>query len=298
MNSVILKDRFLEALRRDGIEPDCEIIPDGRLHRFRDWLDKPGTLNGWYILFPDYPPTGIYGCWRRGIRQKWTGSLPLNHPLITNRLNFLNKIVKKQNRFGRLHAEEILSEAAPANGRHGYLMKKHVDAHGISYLRGALLIPLRDMDGQIHGLQRIFPDGSKFFSKGTNKTSHFHLIGNLTGPTIYIAEGYATAATVHELSGVPTAVAFDAGNLLPVAEALRKAHPDIQLIICADYDRWTIGNPGMTFALKAADAVGGRIVWPRFSDFNSRGSDFNDLSHEEGEDAVLKCLNRAGGEYV
>ena len=293
-----LEIKFLHAMRQAGFEPDCQIIADARLHRFRDWLDKPGTKNCWYIIFPDRPPTGAYGCWRRGIHETWVGSVSTNDHLAANRLKSINRIIAKKLEHGRMLAEEILQKAAPANGNHRYLIKKKVGAHGIFYLRGALLIPLRDMDGQIHGLQRIFPDGSKRFTRGTNKSGHFHLLGTPKENILCIAEGYATAATIYEISAAATAVAFDTGNLLPVAEAFRAAYSEIEIVICADFDRFTPGNPGMKFALKASDAVGGRIVWPRFSDFNSRGSDINDLYLEEGEDAVLNCFRGTGGYHV
>ena len=69
----IVEREFLDAMRQAGFEPDCPIVSDGKLHRFRDWLDKPGTLYGWYVLFPDHLPAGVFGCRRRGILETWTG---------------------------------------------------------------------------------------------------------------------------------------------------------------------------------------------------------------------------------
>ncbi|MDD2943180.1 MAG: hypothetical protein PHC51_09480 [bacterium] len=67
---------FLTAMRRAGFEPDCQLFADGRLHRFRDWLDKAETLNGWYILFPNYPASGAFGCCQRGISESWSERIP------------------------------------------------------------------------------------------------------------------------------------------------------------------------------------------------------------------------------
>jgi putative DNA primase/helicase len=72
MNSGNIISRFLSTMRQAGFEPDCKIVADGELHRFRDWLDKPGTLSGWYILFPDSPASGAFGCSRRGISERWS----------------------------------------------------------------------------------------------------------------------------------------------------------------------------------------------------------------------------------
>jgi putative DNA primase/helicase len=295
MISSIDKESFLSALRKSGIEPDGDIAADGRLRRFRDWLDKPGTKNCWYVLFSDYPPAGAYGCWRRGIRRTWIGSASVDDPLLANRLESISRLLSLEYEKGRELAVDLWQKAIPANGQHQYLRKKKVGTYGLRYSKGALLIPVKDASGQLHGLQRVYHDGSKRFTKGTDKAGHFHLIGTPKDSTLYIAEGYATAATVHEVTCHAIAVAFDSGNLQPVAEALRSAYPGFQLIICADDDRWKDSNPGLTKARAAAAAVSGRLALPRFSNFTSRGSDFNDLYCEEGAEAIRICFATIGG---
>ena len=99
------------------------------------------------------------------------------------------------------------------------------------------------------------------------------------------------AATVHQVTGYAVAVAFDAGNLLPVALNLHAVYPDHQFVMCSDDDRQVEGNPGLTKAMAAAQTVGGQVLWPRFSDPHSSGSDFNDLCLEEGANSVLSLFN-------
>ena len=94
------------------------------------------------------------------------------------------------------------------------------------------------------------------------------------------------------------AVAFDAGNLQPVAEALRASFPDADLLIAADDDHTTEGNPGASKAAHAAKAVGGRTVLPRFADASCRGTDFNDLAQAEGPAAVKAQIEAALGTLV
>ena len=89
------------------------------------------------------------------------------------------------------------------------------------------------------------------FKRDTAVTGRFHAMGKL-GRRILIAEGYATAATLHEITGHAVACAFTASNLMPVAEALRKKYPDAVLIIRADDDHTEEGNPGLTNATAAA----------------------------------------------
>jgi len=298
MTGIDIQEQFLSAMQRAGFEPDCIIVADGNLHRFRDWLDRPGSRNGWYVLYPDFPTAGAFGCWKRGIKETWTGDISRSSDLMAQRLAMIRNVLAGKYEEGKRRATKILAESVLPNGQHGYQQMKKVKAYEIRYHKGALLIPVMDLAGQIHGLQRIYRNGSKRFTYGTDKVGHFYLIGTPSNNILCIAEGFATAATIHELTGYAVAVAFDSGNLRPVAEVLRSAFPEYLLLVCADDDRFTEGNPGMTKAWMAAEAVGGEMIVPHFSDFTSRGTDFNDLYLEEGKDAVLNCFNGRGGSYV
>lgn len=128
----------------------------------------------------------------------------------------------------------------PDTGRSGYLKAKGVRAWGLRFSRGSVVVPARDVDGKIWTLQFIDAEGEKRFLTGGAKRGRFHMVGELDREQprlIGIAEGYATAATVHEAIGWSVAVAFDAGNLAPVAEAIHKRYPDALIVLCADDDR-------------------------------------------------------------
>ena len=112
-------------------------------------------------------------------------------------------------------------------------------------------------------------------------------IGDFNEPrTILICEGFATGATLHEETGHPVLCAMNAGNLLPVATAARSAWACAELVICADNDRQTEGNPGLTYATAAAKATGAKLIVPEFPE-GVAGSDFNDLA----------MLRRKGGRH-
>ncbi|MPY76879.1 MAG: DUF3987 domain-containing protein, partial [Alphaproteobacteria bacterium] len=112
--------------------------------------------------------------------------------------------------------------------------------------------------------------------------------------TVCIAEGYATAASIHAATGHTTVVAFSAGNLSAVAEAIRQQHPGAHLIVCADDDRETVGNPGLANAHAAARAVGALLAVPIFGEDRSRGViDFNDLHRLCGPEAVREAITAA-----
>ena len=176
------------------------------------------------------------------------------------------------------------SATAQVNG-HPYLAAKGVKAHGIRRSGDRLLIPVMDAAGALHGIQVIGPDGVKRFNTGATVAGHFHLIGKPVGQ-LYLCEGYATGATIHEAIGAAVAMAFHAGNLRAVALVLREAHPDAELVVCADDDRYTEGNPGVAHARAAAAAVGGLVLVPSFRRPGPGDTDFNDLARSEGLAAV------------
>ncbi|CAA7625927.1 hypothetical protein MTBSS4_550008 [Magnetospirillum sp. SS-4] len=113
---------------------------------------------------------------------------------------------------------------------------------------------------------------------------------------IVIAEGYATAATIHETTGRPVIAAFDSGNLKAVAETVRAKFPEREILIAADNDHANKhGNIGLSKAEEAAKAVGGHVVAPAFdADEKARGlTDFNDLAKSRGPRQVALAIDGA-----
>jgi putative DNA primase/helicase len=211
--------------------------------------------------------------------------------------------------------------------QHPYLERKAVGAHGVHLntagplllhggeaepqtwsARGDLIVPVRDASGALVGAQSIAADGRKCFARGAAIAGGHHLIGALEpGGTLLIAEGYATAATLHEATGQPVAVAFHASNLKAVADAYRAADPVLRILIAGDNDHQRereIGadgrpkdNVGRLKAEAAAQAVGGALLIPPFEP-QQPGSDRNDLAQLLGErlgpvlDAALAAAER------
>ena len=188
-------------------------------------------------------------------------------------------------------AAKMLSDSSLCDS-HPYLTKKGVKSHGLRVHGDKLIIPAYAPDGSLTTVQTISPDEEKRFLKGGRKQGSCYPIGNITaGCTPHIVEGYATGASVHEATGQPVVVAFDSGNLLPVAKSISAKYPNLKLIICGDDDAWREGNPGKTAALAAAKAVGGQAVFPDFGHDRVEGwTDFNDLHQAQGLEAVRKCV--------
>ncbi len=175
-----------------------------------------------------------------------------------------------------------------------YLARKGVGGHGVRYSpsgNGTIAIPICDDTGKVWGLQIVRGrDGGKRLEKqywpaGMNKAAHYHMLG-APGAVILLAEGYATAATLFEATGL-CVVAFDADNLMPVAQALHKSYPKAYILACADDDYLTKDphgnpwNPGVEAAQAAATAVRGGWVEPEFPGDREgkKLTDFNDLQH-------------------
>jgi phage/plasmid primase-like uncharacterized protein len=123
-------------------------------------------------------------------------------------------------------------------------------------------------------------------------------------PVVVIAEGYATTATIAKQPNICALAAFDSGNLLSVATALREQHKDKVIIIAGDDDHRLETNPGRTKALEAAAAVKGVAIFPQLSaEQKERGmTDFNDLASQNPEmvesqfQAILARTARQGRE--
>jgi putative DNA primase/helicase len=181
----------------------------------------------------------------------------------------------------REKAAVIWQAAEPAPENHPYLVTKGIRSHGLRVHEGKLVVPMRD-GATLHSLQFIGLEGDKHFLSGGRVSGCYLLIGTPDG-ALCIAEGYATGASIHEAAGCAVAVAFNAGNLLPVARTLRAKFPDLRLTVCADDDASTPGNPGLSKAREAAQAVDASLAVPDFGRNRPNGAtDFNDLHRHAG----------------
>ncbi|OGR01019.1 MAG: hypothetical protein A2511_01375 [Deltaproteobacteria bacterium RIFOXYD12_FULL_50_9] len=270
MNTVML---FKQAMRNTGIKPPDEILADGCLHRFTVYGDKPQSKNGWYVFHDGDLATGAFGCWKRQVNEAWS-SEPYQsmtpEEQTAYKIKMANITRQRTADQKRIQAEcrawcaNVWPKAQNATSDNPYLRRKGVKAYGVKVFEDTLLVPVQDLEGAIHGMQFIAPDGSKRFKTGTNKVGHFFKIGMSKENIVIICEGYSTGATIHEATGHAVVVAFDAGNLLPVAQRIRSRFCDMKIILAADDDKDTEGNPGISKAIKAARAVGGLLVYPLF----------------------------------
>ncbi len=287
---------FESVLREAGLTPG-EIIADGTLHRCGT-SDKPNGKNGWYIFHGDHPASGAYGDWRTGMTETWTANgekalTKAERQALKARME--RDKAAREEETARRHAEarekakRIWNACPPAPADHPYLIRKSVIFDGLRLsMDGRLVVPVLDEAAAIQSLQFIAPDGGKRFLTGGKTTGGFFAIKGGRGP-LYVAEGFATAATVHAATGETVLAAFNAGNLEAVAVMARAKYPDREIIICADDDRQTESNPGLTKGDEAARRIGGLVAVPKFADLDA-GTDFNDLAAAEGLEVVKAQL--------
>jgi phage/plasmid primase-like uncharacterized protein len=299
---------FAAALTANGMVVKGEPVMDGNWHRVPVEGDGKGTKSGSYRGFLDGVPNGnIVNFKAGGEPVKWvmTGNAPAE--LDRDRLKAEAKerqterdqALRAQHKAIAKKAYGVFINAVEAAPEHPYLARKGVPAIGLKQDdKGNLLVPVRDAKGFLWNVQSIAPDGDKRFLTDGRKAGLMHGLneGELDlkhAKTIIVAEGYATAASLHQATGIPAIVAFDAGNLKPVAEAIRKANPQADIVIAADDDRKAERNPkigfnvGMVKAEEAAQAVGGRAIRPPLTEAEKdKGlSDFNDLEAARGREA-------------
>lgn len=219
--------------------------------------------------------------------------------------------VKAEHKRVREQALNIWEASKPCDD-HPYLKRKSVQAYGLRVgnwpLRngegkvyaqqpGTLIIPVVGPDGTIHTLQGIFgtlPSGystDRAYLPGGKKSGGFHIIGSIgENDVVAFCEGYATGATIHQLTGWTVVVCFDSSNLQTVALELREFCNGKRVIICGDNDKLTKGNPGLTVAKETANTINAAYVVPEFDEqvfeantsYDGKGkalypSDFNDL---------------------
>ncbi len=195
-------------------------------------------------------------------------------------------------------ARDLWEKAGTVHADHAYVRAKRIKPYGAKQLRDQLVVKLQDIDGEHSSSQYIQAAGGKTFQTGGRVSGCFVAVtaGAKPGASapLLIAEGYATACSLHEATGYPVAAAMNAGNLLSVAQAWRERHPKLKIVICSDDDLATPGNPGKSKAVEAARAVGAVLAVPDFGASRPDGAtDFNDLAALEGLEAVRRCIAAA-----
>ncbi len=293
-------EQFKAAMLAEGITPPNIIIADGQLKRFSTNGKKSDTA-GWYMLHNNKIPVGSFGDFRLGISISWQGNIgrPLTNieeKKYRSEINEIRRIRKSEEIERRSEAQKqaykIWNTAQPCT-KHPYLERKGIKAHGTRIYKESLLIPVM-LGDELHSLQFVYADGKKRFLPNGRIVGCYCMIGNpksLESKALCIAEGFATGATIFEATNYPVIIAFNAGNLAPVAKTIRTLFPELPIVLCADDDAGTPGNPGLTKATKAALSIGGLLAIPNFKDKRSpKATDFNDMAQVRNLESVRRVI--------
>ncbi|MCQ4190750.1 DUF3987 domain-containing protein [Methylocystis suflitae] len=297
---MIAADAFRSAmLEKLGAAP-CEIIGDGKIHRFATGKKRDDA--GWYQFFDDDFPAGTFGDWRSRQEFKWrmreTRDLsPADRERLRRTAAEREKRREREYQQAAKAAQARWQKARPAD-QHEYLQKKRVGSHRLRQESHLLLVPVTSDDETIISLQTIPGEGKKLFTPGSRTKGGYFTIGEPTA-TIIIGEGYATLASLYQATGFHCVVAFTASNLKTVSQKIRAKHPQARIVFAADDDlkveKERGKNPGIEGAKEAAPLVHGVVAVPPF-DRNKDGdgpSDWNDYAERYGEDAMASAFQTA-----
>lgn len=363
MSSAINYSDVVEQLTLAGLNLS-EGLRIGSPKPVRCFVDGYRGKKGWYSLHEiqfdsgELVIVGSYGVWHgqewnpqkiqlpKGTRATKEENALIRKKMEENRKRYAAQLKAEQERA----AQEAVRKwrAMGQNGESGYLQRKQVGAHGVRFTPdGAFAVPMCDTTGKIHGLQfildkdnpahkpkiRKMESDKRFWPTGMAMQGHFHSIGVVDPKGVnLITEGYATGASMHKATGLPSVVVFNANNVLPCLQNLAKQFPGARWLICADDDylcrcqhqdckkqtlvasnpekdpttRTLIDcehcgqphgkqNTGVTVAMKATMAIDyAEWIWPQFTARDGRKlTDFNDLHIEEGLPAVAAQIRRA-----
>jgi putative DNA primase/helicase len=287
-----IAEQFRTELVLMGYEVIDPIVIDGEFHRFSTKPGVPNDTAGWYVLHqsPGYV-AGAYGDHRTGANEKWRSGKGKRLTRKKRRALAIEIKEKQKEReavtaFEQGQAAKLAVRAwnsAHTNVNHQYLRDKNIRPYGIRQRthngQEELAIPIGDQDGMT-STQFILEDGTKLFRTNGRVKGCYHLISEGKPlDQLYICEGYSTGATLYEQTGVSVFVAFNSGNLEPVARVVRKQYPEAHINIAADNDQWTPKNPGKKAGQKAALAVKAALTFPDFTGLDTSGhpTDFNDF---------------------
>ena len=304
-------------MRSLHIEPIANIsfVFDGNIHRYKVTGDKGSETAGAYCIWTEYWPAGWLYNWRTGEHSSWCfnrDNLQKEKRDALSDSEYQELLKKAKHAQAKMieelklkqleasdRARSFFNTLPPAPDDHPYLVRKNVPNYGLHYRNDLkqLAVPLRNINGDILSLQWIDQEGNKLFFKDATTKAAFFSIGLdllsqelFSNAPILIGEGYATAATVYELTGFPVIAAMTCHNLTLVAQAVSNKFPLHKIIFIADNDHLTDGNPGLTCAHEASSYIkNSSVIFPEFSNFET-GTDWNDYFHLHGEEITAYIL--------
>ncbi|HDG1683194.1 TPA: DNA primase [Kluyvera ascorbata] len=306
---------FAQVLENAGFVLREMPVMDGAIHRVATKADKNGVKSGVYKGYLDGRPAGWYRDYRSSEAKatNWSFSggqdadprtkLHLRAQAQQNREDSARALEQQYNRQADYASRHVNS--LPQATENAYLTRKGVKAApGVRINQNqALVVPFSNGMGKIRSYQTIPITGGKDarILKDSEKTGNWFTFGTpQNGKPVLFAEGYSTAASIHEATGLPVLMTVDAGNMIAVAENARAVWPDSPFIFCADNDHHLKNpltgapeNKGILSATRAAELTSGDVIAPAFTpvELEQKLTDFNDLILSRGKDLAGHLIN-------
>lgn len=288
-----------------GTAPDG-IIADGKIHRFSDQEEhvspdtgkrKRSGKAGWYVFHGTH---GAFGSWREGETHTWHSGDRPSPASPDDQAKAETARIEKDILLNGLRAQAARHANMLVNGSqevsdHAYSTRKQIGAAPVGDYNSAkvVVVPLTNDGTSVINAQVIHADGSKVFLAGGRVKECFATIGDPEkAKRLLVCEGYATGRSLHLATGTTVICAMNCGNLLPVARRISELWPKAEVLICADNDRDTSGNPGAKHGMDAAKNIKARFTVPVFQN-SADATDFNDLHVAEGLEAVRTQIDQA-----
>lgn len=293
LEGCLLLPEIAEKLRARGIFLDT-LIADQKWHRFH-WLSDKKKHGSYKVIETGFGVQYIFTHFKnRTLGFSFTTAktnltkeqLEEHHLKIKEADELQRKKQEKKWELARLQCEHMWSISIEEP--HPYLEKKRIKSHGsrVNPYKN-LLIPARDINGALQGIQLIQPNSKKENIENSRLKGNFHAIASIDpSGTLYICEGFATAAALFEATQRLSVCAFGAHSFLECGKNLLKRYPAIQLVFSGDSDP---NGVGLKESKKAAQILKQNYLIPKFRSPGS-GTDWNDLRNIEGDKAVIEQI--------
>lgn len=291
------RSQFIDAIINSGLQAPASIEMDGKIHRFNSG-DKGNEKPGWYIAFEAPIPVIAFGCWKAGFTSQMRAETgikysPADEMKLLSQMAAAKKLrdaeLERKHEVAVETVSAIWENCIAASPDHPYLKRKGIGVHGARVTGdGRLTLPLFSEDGELSSLQYIDANGGKLYHAGGLTGGRFLMMGELKN-RLYIAEGFATAATIHECTNEAVVVAYSANNLPSVTAIMREKYGAQQdIVIVADNDASGVGHNKAT---QASAKYGARVVMPPIegdaNDYAQAGNDLLGLLNPPIEDWLI-----------
>jgi putative DNA primase/helicase len=291
-------------IRHHGYQSNGSLVT-GEINRFPAKCKGASNRSGWCIPFPN--GGGVLGDYTTGEKLYWFPEGGGSQIKVSHEQEQRDKekwcVERRRREVCRVQnskqiAMEYWARTVELKPSHPYLARKGLTEHFAHQTFNAradsefIVIPLANFDGELQAIHRIgvAEKNNKRNLKGSVTKNTCCVIGNETTQVFCVCEGWATAISIHLSTGCQVFFGAALHSLMEITQMIRKRWPRKTIVVCADNDERTQGNPGFTVAKKVADQCGVSLAIPPLP------GDFDDLRQTRGMSAVRKLVLRGEGQ--